>query len=105
VAVKQSMGETGAICRPLCETTQSIRQAAATVAKESPSVAAYRVDGPARLEVRLREGPYAEALRTRHGGQMDDRDILALQEPRAIDVWAEYWRIKLDCQQAIRGPR
>ena len=98
VATKQSLSPTGAVCFPVTEITQRIRQTAARIVSRPPDVEPYTVGDRTELEIRLHAGPYLDTLRRLFPSQMTDDRTLALSGDTATAAWAEYWQIKLRCQ-------
>jgi len=98
VVVKEALGESGARCLSAEATAETIRAAAESVVRDPPAVQPLRFEPPVRLEVRLNDGPYLQAVRDALGEAMTDERTLVIDGPSATAVWAEYWQAKLRCQ-------
>ncbi|MBT3381877.1 MAG: hypothetical protein HN742_04315 [Lentisphaerae bacterium] len=103
VVVKESLGETGGGCLPLTVSTDRIRQAAESVVRTPPDVQPYRPTSPVRLEIKLNDGPYLEAIRRLCPNQMTDDRTLVLEKESVTATWATYWQIKLAAQAAAEA--
>jgi D-amino peptidase len=101
VAVKESLGETGGLCRAAGLTARWIRDAARAVAAEVPDARPWRCDSPVTLDVSLNPGRYAEAVRRLYADDMGEGGDLVLRGETVTAVWSEYWRRKLDCQRSV----
>jgi len=105
VVVKEALGESGAICYPLSETTARIQAAAESVVKNPPPVKPYTVGSPVRLTLEFHEGAYLEALRLLYAEELEDGRALTISGDSAMAVWAEYWKRKLRCQSTMNRNR
>lgn len=101
VSTKQSESEDGAVCLPLCQTTKMIKQAAAEIVKNPPSVAPLKFEGPVTMAMDFREGAYLNALRKRAAGNMTSPNRLVFEGPSVTSIWARYWALKLQCQKDV----
>ncbi len=100
VAVKESLHPEGGRCFPLSETTQAIRLAAEGVVRNPPKVRPWRLEPPVTLEVELNDGAYLNAVKRLHSKRMKGGRTVLINGNNATSVWAEYWRLKLECQAA-----
>lgn len=101
VVVKDSLGETGALCYPCSVTAESIRSAAQAVAQDPPAVKPFTTAGQASLEVEFNDGPYLDSVRRQMSAEMSDERTLVISAPTATAAWAAYWAKKLACQKAM----
>lgn len=101
VATKQSESEDGAVCLPLCETTRIIKEAAFKIAQSPPQVAPLKFDGPVKMAMDFREGPYLNALRKRAEKNMVSANRLVFEGSSVLGIWARYWALKLQCQKDV----
>lgn len=99
VAVKESLGETGARCFPLSETADTIRQAAEQAVTDPPACEPYCCGSGVMLEVSFNPGPYADAVRRLYADDCNEAGDLVLKGTGATAVWAEYWHRKLEAQK------
>jgi len=101
VAVKESLGETGGRCHPLCLTTRWIREAAQALVCRPAAVGPWRCGPDVTLEASFNPGPYADAIRRECAGEISDAGVLVLSGPTATAVWAGYWQRKLHAQKVL----
>jgi D-amino peptidase len=99
VAVKESLGETGALCRPLAVTAGQIREAAREAAGHPAAGRPWQCGTPVTLEVSLNPGAYAEAVRRLYAAELNTDGDLVLKAETATAVWADYWQRKLRAQR------
>lgn len=99
VAVKESLGETGARCFPLSETAEAIRKAAETAVIDPPPVQPYSCAPDVTLEIRFNPGPYADAVQRLYSDELNEEGDLVLKGTSATVVWADYWLKKLEAQK------
>ncbi len=99
VAVKDALGPGGARCHPLETTRRRIHDAARTVACAPPPTAPWRCGPGVELVVRLRPGPYADAVRRAYAADCNGDGALVIRAETATGAWADYWARKLHCQQ------
>jgi D-amino peptidase len=97
--VKESLGETGGLCRPLHLTTGLIRDASCNVAKSLPDSKPWSVGPDVTLEVSFNPGPYADAVRRLNADDLNADGDLVLKGDTATAVWADYWLRKLKAQE------
>lgn len=99
VAVKESLGETGARCFPLSETVEAIRKAAEKAVIDPPSVQPYSCAPDVTLIVRFNPGQYADTVRRTYAEDLNESGDLVLRGASASGVWADYWLKKLEVQK------
>ena len=100
VVVKESLGESGGQCYPLCVTSEHIRSAAELVVKTPPQVDPYCTRG-VTLEVELNDGAYLDAVRAHLSSEMTNDRTLVIKTETATAAWATYWHKKLLCQSKM----
>jgi len=98
VAVKESLGETGGLCRSLGLTAELIKDAAKGIVENPPSSKPWRCATPVTLEIDFNPGKYADAIRRLYPGDINTCGTLMLNGDTATAVWAEYWKRKLEAQ-------
>ncbi len=98
VVVKESLGETGALCKSLDLTVEMIRDAAREIVENLPSVKPWNCGTPVVLEVDFNEGKYADAIRRIYPDDINKSGTLIIHGDTATAVWAEYWKRKLVAQ-------
>jgi D-amino peptidase len=98
VVVKDSVDSAGALCYPVTVTTTLIRQAARQVVATPPAVEPVRFEAPVRLEVVFEDGSFLEAMRGAYGPDFSDERTLGLEGGGPTEVYAEYWRRKLEAR-------
>jgi D-amino peptidase len=102
VAVKESLGPSGARCLPLAVSAAMIRAAARDAAASTDGPRPWTLDGDVTLEVAFNPGAYADAVRRLSATDLDANGDLILRGSTATAVWADYWRRKLEAQAAVR---
>jgi len=101
VAVKESLGETGASCHSVEVTSRQIAETACEIALTPPPVRPYRAGSYVWLEVVLNDGPYLTALRPLAEARMRGDHTVVFGGPSATAVWSAYWQLKLKVQAAM----
>ncbi len=102
VRVKQSLGARAAEVLPLTQSTGAIRAAAERVARAPRLAQPWRIRAPVTLDVHLHDNAYLRAVRELRSGQMVHPHVLRLQDSSTLDVWADYWQLKLQAQRRAR---
>lgn len=101
VAVKESLGATGASCPSVEVTSRQIAETACEIALTPPPVRPYRAGSYVWLEVVLNDGPYLTALRPLAEARMRGDRTVVFGGPSATAVWSAYWQLKLKVQAAM----
>lgn len=101
VAVKESLGEAGGRCLPVCQTAARIREAAREVVAKGAEFQPWQVGPEVTLTVSFNPGAYADAVRGRYGKDLNEDGDLVMHGGSATAVWAEYWQRKLVCQENV----
>jgi D-amino peptidase len=101
--VKQSLGPSGALCYPQPLTAGMIFRAAAEVVRHAPAVEPYRAGRKVKLEARIRQGEYLDAVRCLFKREMSGKDTLVLKGASATEVWAKYLARKFEAQDYLKG--
>lgn len=101
VAVKESLGATGAACVSTEVTSRQIAEAARETALTPPPVKPYRAGSYVWLEVVLNDGPYLTALRPLAGSRLRGERTVVFGGRSATAVWSAYWQLKLQVQAAM----
>jgi D-amino peptidase len=101
VAVKESLSESGAACRPPAATARLIRETAADIAKAPPPVNLFAASPPIRLELELRPGSYLRTFARLFPAHMIDDRTIVVEDARVTGAWAQYWEMKLKAQVAL----
>ncbi len=102
VVVKQSIGETGAVCYPSSATAKQIHRMATELVQNPPRVSPFRLGDKVELAVALREGPYLNSCRELFSPSFSGGDTIVIKGRSATDVWSQYWSMKLQAQATMR---
>jgi D-amino peptidase len=103
VAVKESLGETGGLCRSLDLTAELIKESAKEIVENPPSSKPWRCGKPVTLEVEFNPGHYADSIRRLYPEDIDASCALMIHGETATAVWAEYWKRKLEAQRRMKS--
>lgn len=101
VAVKESLGETGAHCLPAATARKRIHECARAVAEVPPRTLPWSLGADVEMEIALRDGPYLQAYRRLFPEDLADRTTVRIVGSSVTACWAEYWDHKL---QALALP-
>ena len=101
VAVKESLGATGALCPGTAVTAARIRAAARAAVLHAPAVEPFRVSAPVHLEVSLCAGSFQRALADTFPEVMQDERSLAIDGSTVTEVWSRYWDMKKRAQDLV----
>lgn len=96
VCVKESLSAAGGACPSAARTARMIRESAAQVVRAPPPARPWKVRRP-ELEVLFQPGPYHDAFRRLHRCG----DSIRIPGATVTACWAEYWRMKLEAQEAM----
>lgn len=101
VQTKISQGADGAACFSLEDVLPRIKESARRIVAHPPECAPLKFSPPVEVAMEFRDGPYREALRRRAGSRMASPSRLILRGPSVLDVWSEYWAMKLLTQKDL----
>jgi D-amino peptidase len=104
VTVKEARGPNGAVCHATARTRRWLRSAARQVASSGATAEPYPIGPGVTLEITLDDGDFQEAVRRIAGSRMAGA-VLTLVGKRAIEVWAEYWQIRIRAQAMTKEHR
>ena len=97
VSVKESLSSDGGACPSAKKTAGMIRDAAASLVTNSPSLQPWKIIGP-KLEIVFNSGPYHDKFRELYSCG----DSVSLTGSTVTECWAKYWQMKLATQEAMR---
>jgi D-amino peptidase len=102
--VKESLGQSGALCYSQPATADLISLAAAEAVRHAPTVKPYRVGRKVKLEAQIREGEYLDAVRILFKRELSgkQKDTLVLKGASATEVWAKYLARKFQAQDYLK---
>jgi len=96
VSVKQSLGETAAVCYPPAVTARLLKESAGRCAEVAPKLAPFKLTGPIELELAFTAGALLSKLqeRLRTDARWIGADRLVLFGDTVIEAWHQYLRAK-----------
>jgi D-amino peptidase len=97
VSVKESLSADGGACPSAKRTAGMIREAAATIVKNTPDSKPWKITNP-ELKVVFNPGPYLNKFRELFGCG----DEIIIKGETVTECWAQYWQMKLETQEAIQ---
>ena len=101
VTVKEAMGETAALCYSPRRTAQLIEAAAKEILSSHPPVNPLVFAGPVRLELRLADSPYLEALRELFPEPFVTPNDLLLARISVTAAWSEFLHMQREAKQLL----
>ena len=98
VCVKESLGETGAVCYPREYTSRLIYEAARKLPGQTGLVQPYQpAESGVCMAIKLNPGPYLDLFRQMFASCMTGDADLELTGINTTEVWSEYWQMKNEC--------
>ncbi len=90
VSVKESLGDTYALCYNPTDTARMLREAGEKLAVAVPDAKPLRFEPPVTLEVDLVDGPFLTALKNLQPRLFTGERTIAYTGASATDVWQQY---------------
>lgn len=90
VVVKESLGDTSALCYPPSLTGERLKSAAARCVETAPRLKPFVMSGPIELEMQFKPGALLDKLKTRIYGSFVDDDRIMLSGGSVIEAWEKY---------------
>lgn len=90
VAVKEAMGEFEAMCYSPKKTAKMIFNAARSVVQNSPSLEPFKIEGPVKMEIDLRESEYTSKLKNSYPEIFINGNTISLEGETVTAVWSKY---------------
>lgn len=94
VTVKESLGQTSALCYPISRTSALIRDAARQCAIAANRLRPFTVTGPVELTMRFAPGALLNKLHARLPDHFTHWNILRLDGRTVVEAWAKYLEAK-----------
>jgi len=89
VTVKESIGETQAICYPPAYTAKLMEEAGRKLCKALPSTPPLKIEGPVELQVDLTPGAYLTAFSQRYPALVNGETV-TIHADTVTDAWLDY---------------
>jgi len=102
VTVKESLSETGGLCYSASRTSDMIRRTAEQIASRIPAVKPLNFGTSVKLVIELNAGEYLCEFRRLFKNEMCKRNTIEIRGSSATEVWAKYWKMKLECQNSMK---
>jgi len=101
VTVKEAMGETAALCYSPQRTARLIQEAAEAIVATPPPVQPLSFSHPVKLEIRIAESPYLEALR-----ELCPDSFVGLQDIRFVAdtvtaAWSDFLHLQGEAKRLL----
>ncbi|MDX9981182.1 MAG: M55 family metallopeptidase [Lentisphaeria bacterium] len=101
VTVKEAMGESAALCHSPRRTARLIEQAAREIVASPPPVQPLSFSHPAKLDIRIEEGPFLQALR-----ELCPDSFVGLQELRFMAdtvtaAWSDFLHLQAEAERIL----
>jgi len=101
VSVKESFGASGGGCLSGKRSARLIREAAAKLVRNPSEARPWRLERP-ELAISFNDGSYLKSFKRLFGKRMDSSSSITLRGTSVTAIWAEYWKMKLEAQEAMR---
>lgn len=90
VIVKKAIGEFEAECFPPKKTAKMILNATKSVIQNPPPVKPFKIDGPVRMEIDLKQSDYTTKLKNTYPELFIKGDTILIEGPTVTSVWSRY---------------
>ena len=100
VSVKESIGESQAICHSPARTRKMLKEVGERLAEGIPEAKPYVIKGPVELEIDVEKGPYLTAFAERYPDMVNGCTI-TVRENSVIDAWQNYMKKETELKQVI----